>query len=168
MLTTIIDEYPDFPKKGISFKDIQPILKDPKVFKELINKMSSWKNLNNCDALVAIDARGFIFGTAIALNIDKPLVMARKVGKLPGDLVQGQYALEYGTNILSIQKKSLNGLQNFVIIDDLLATGGTVECVAKILLSENKNILGLSVVIELENLKGRKIFDFPVQSQVVF
>ena len=167
-LKKIIDNYPDFPKKGINFKDIQPILKDPEIFKKLINDMSSWEPLQDCDAIIAIDARGFIFGTSIAYKINKPLIMARKIGKLPGELLEGKYELEYGSNILSIQKKSLDEFKDFVIVDDLLATGGTVNCVANILASENKNILGLSVVIELEELYGRKSLSFPVRSQVLF
>ena len=130
--------------------------------------MSSWEPLRECDAIIAIDARGFISGTAIAFKINKPMIMARKIGKLPGDLLEGKYELEYGSNILSIQKKSLDLFKNFVIVDDLLATGGTVNCVANILSSENKNILGLSVVIELEELYGRKSLSFPVQSQILF
>ena len=167
-LKNFIDEYPNFPKKGINFKDIVPILKNPEVFKNLINDMSNWSIYDNADAIIAIDARGFIFGTAIALNITKPLILARKAGKLPGSLIESEYKLEYGTNKLSIQKKSIEEFENFVIVDDLLATGGTVECVSKILYSANKKVLGLSVVAELKGLYGRNCLDFPVKSQIEF
>ena len=93
-LENLIDEYPDFPKKGINFKDILPILKEPKIFKKLISDMSSWEAFQNCDAIVAIDARGFIFGTAIAIEIKKPLILVRKKGKLPGLLIQKEYDLQ--------------------------------------------------------------------------
>ena len=167
-LRKFIDEYPNFPKKGINFKDILPILKNPEIFKNLINDMSNWSIYDNADAIIAIDARGFIFGAAIAFKISKPLILARKVGKLPGILIENEYSLEYGTNKLSIQKKSIEEFENFVIVDDLLATGGTVGCVSKILNSANKQILGLSIVAELKELKGRDRLEFPVKSQIEF
>tara|TARA_B100001027_G_C16216619_1_gene307755 strand:+ start:285 stop:797 length:513 start_codon:yes stop_codon:yes gene_type:complete len=165
-LKSFIDEYQDFPKKGINFKDIIPIIKNPKIFKKLINDMSCWEPFQKCDAVLAIDARGFIFGTAIALEISKPLVLVRKTGKLPGTLIEENYDLEYGKDTLSVQKKSLEGLSNFVIVDDLLATGGTVKCVEKLLKVSNKKILGLAVVIELKELYGKKLFNFPVNAEV--
>ena len=110
-LNKFIDEYPDFPKKGINFKDILPILKNPEIFKQLIKDMSNWDFFNSCDAIVAIDARGFIFGTGIALEISKPLVLVRKKGKLPGSLIQKKYDLEYGSDSLCLQKKG-NGCIN--------------------------------------------------------
>lgn len=167
-LKNLIDEYPDFPKKGISFKDILPILKEPKIFKKLTIDMSSWEAFQNCDAIVAIDARGFIFGTAIALEIQKPLILVRKRGKLPGFLIEKEYELEYGSDSLCLQKKSLEGIESFVIVDDLLATGGTAKCVEKILTQENKKILGLSVVAELKDLCGKNLLNFPVKSEIVF
>ena len=165
-LNSFIDEYQDFPKKGINFKDILPILKNPQIFKKLIIDMSCWEPLQQCDAVLAIDARGFIFGTAIALEISKPLVLVRKTGKLPGALIEENYELEYGKDTLSVQKKSLEGLSNFVIVDDLLATGGTVKCVEKLLKVSNKKILGLAVVIELKELCGKKLFNFPVNAEI--
>ena len=95
-------------------------------------------------------------------------LISRKAGKLPGSLIESEYKLEYGTNKLSIQKKSIEEFENFVIVDDLLATGGTVECVSKILYSANKKVLGLSVVAELKGLYGRNCLDFPVKSQIEF
>lgn len=163
-----IKNYIDFPKKGILFKDISPILQDPKIFKKLIENMSSAKLFKMCDCIIAVDARGFVFGSAIAFNIEKPLIMARKPGKLPGKLSEKSYNLEYGKNSLSIQKDVLSKYNNFAIVDDLLATGGTVDCIFQILKESNKNIVGLSVVIELEFLKGRERFSFPVSSEMIF
>lgn len=165
-LKNFIDEYQDFPKKGINFKDILPILKNPQIFKKLIIEMSSWKPFQQCDAVLAIDARGFIFGSAIALEISKPLILVRKKGKLPGALFEENYELEYGSDTLSVQRKSLEGINNFVIVDDLLATGGTVKCVEKLLKVSNKKIIGLAVVIELEELCGKKLFNFPYKSEI--
>ena len=163
-----IDNYKDFPKKGIIFRDIFPLLREPDVFHEIVQQMSSNKVLRESEALLAIDARGFIWGSAIAFNLKKPLVVARKPGKLPGDLISKSYDLEYGTNSLSIQKKALKGLKNLHIVDDLLATGGTVKCVTDLLKGDGIKISGLSVVVELINLNGGSKFDFPVDSQIKF
>ena len=167
-LEKLILTYKDFPKKGINFKDVLEIMQEPEVFKELILKMSSSQILKKSEAIISIDARGFIFGSAIALESSKPMIVARKPGKLPGDLVTEKYNLEYGENSLSIQKKSLKKYNSFVIVDDLLATGGTVECVANILSRNDKEILGLLTVVELVTLKGRSKFNFPVESSISF
>ena len=164
----LIEDYPDFPTKGIIFKDILPILKDPETFKKLIDNMSAWPILRSCDAIIAIDARGFIFGSSIALSLSKPLILARKKGKLPGNVIESSYKLEYGENTLCIQSKSIEGYKNFVIVDDLLATGGTVECVANILKSKGKEIAGLSVVVELKELNGKSKFNFPIDKQIQY
>ncbi len=163
-LNGIIKNYEDFPKKGIIFKDILPILLEPNIFKTVIKRMAKWDKLNDCDAIVGIDARGFLFGAPLAFELSKPFVAARKPGKLPGELVGKSYQLEYGKNELSIQKSAIDKFNNFVIVDDLLATGGTVNCVGEILHREKKNILGLSVVIELEKLFGRDKIKFPIDS----
>jgi len=167
-LEKLILTYKDFPKKGINFKDVLEIMQEPEVFKELILKMSSSKILKNSEAIISIDARGFVFGSAIALQSSKPMIVARKPGKLPGDLITEKYNLEYGENSLSIQKKSLKKYNSFVIVDDLLATGGTVDCVANILSRNDKEILGLLTVVELVTLKGRSKFNFPVESSISF
>ena len=130
--------------------------------------MSNVDFLLESDAIISIDARGFIFGSAMALYTSKPLIFARKPGKLPGELVSKSYKLEYGKNSLSIQKKNLEKFNSFVIVDDLLATGGTVNCVYEILKSLNKEINGLSVVVELEELGARSKLPFKISSQVKF
>jgi len=166
-LSSVIKDYIDFPKKGIIFKDVLPILQNPDVFLELINKMSSSEIIINSDAIVAIDARGFIFGSAISLKVKKPMVLARKPGKLPGELITKDYSLEYGENSLSIQKSSIKNYKRFSIVDDLLATGGTAKSVSEILISQGKEVLGLSIVVELGELKAREKLGFPVISQIV-
>ena len=154
-LERLISSYKDFPKKGVVFRDVLEILQDPIIFSELIKNMSNVDFLLNSDAIISIDARGFIFGSAISLYTSKPLIFARKPGKLPGELLSNSYDLEYGKNSLSIQKKSLDKFNSFVIVDDLIATGGTVKCVYEILSSQNKKVNGLSVVVELEDLGAR-------------
>ena len=167
-LELAIDAYKDFPKEGIVFRDVLPILRNPDIFSDLINKMSSSDLLKNSDAIVAIDARGFIFGAAISFNLSKPLVVARKPGKLPGEIISKSYNLEYGSNSLSIQEKSLSEYETFFIVDDLLATGGTVNCVWDIINSKGKKITGLSVVIELKDLNAKSKLNFPVESQIIY
>ena len=163
-LIDLIDTYKDFPKKGIEFKDVLTVIQEPAIFKELILMMSSSKIVQNADAIISIDARGFIFGSAISLQASKPMIVARKPGKLPGELLQQNYSLEYGENSLSIQKKGLQKYNSYAIVDDLLATGGTVNCVSKMLKSNNKEITGLLVVVELMDLGGRSKINFPVES----
>jgi adenine phosphoribosyltransferase len=165
-LEELIPTYKDFPKEGIDFKDVLEIIQEPKVFNKLIIKMSSSQILKKSDAIISIDARGFIFGSAIALKSSKPMIVARKPGKLPGELETLNYNLEYGDNSLSIQKKSLKKYNSYTIVDDLLATGGTVDCVANLLKKNGKKILGLLTVVELVGLKGRSKLNFPVESSI--
>ena len=165
-LEDLILTYKDFPKKGIDFKDVLAILQYPDFFQDLILKMSSNQFLKNAEAIISIDARGFIFGSAIALESSKPMIVARKPGKLPGELITREYDLEYGKNSLSIQCDALKKFNSFVIVDDLLATGGTVNCVSRLLSDQKKKTLGLITVVELKKLKGRSTLGFPVQSMV--
>ena len=165
-LESLIKTYEDFPIKGIAFKDLLGITQNPEVFSELILKMSANQIIKDSEAIISIEARGFIFGSAISLQASKPMIVARKPGKLPGELLQENYNLEYGKNSLSIQKSALEKYNSFAIIDDLLATGGTVDCVAKLIKREGKVVSGLITVVELVDLCGRKRFDFPVKSEL--
>tara|TARA_B100001093_G_scaffold182767_1_gene175318 strand:+ start:294 stop:806 length:513 start_codon:yes stop_codon:yes gene_type:complete len=167
-LKELITTYYDYPKKGIEFKDVLGITQDPKIFKELIFNMSSSQIIRSADAIISIDARGFIFGSAISLQASKPMIVARKPGKLPGELYKKNYNLEYGENSLSIQKIGLQKYKSYAIVDDLLATGGTVNCVSNLLEDNNKEVKGLLVVVELLKLKGRLKLDFPVESSITF
>ena len=163
-LEDLILTYKDFPKKGIDFKDVLEILQYPEIFNDLILKMSSNEFLKNAEAIISIDARGFIFGSAVALESSKPMLVARKPGKLPGHILTREYDLEYGKNSLSIQSNALKKFNSFVIVDDLLATGGTVNCVSRLLKDQRKEVLGLITVVELKKLKARLKLDFPVES----
>ena len=167
-LKEFIDTYKDFPKKGIEFKDILGIIQEPRIFKELILKMSSSQIIKNAEAIISIDARGFIFGSAISLQASKPMIVARKPGKLPGELVENNYNLEYGENSLSIQKKALYKYNSYAIVDDLLATGGTLNCVSKILKENNKELTGILVVVELMKLQGKQKIDCPIESSITY
>ena len=163
-LEKFISTYENHPKRGVSFKDVIEIAQHPQIFQEVILEMATSKIIKEAEAIISIDARGFIFGSAISLQASKPMIVARKPGKLPGELVTKKYSLEYGENSLSIQKKALQKYNSFAIIDDLLATGGTVNCVSKLLNNNNKKVVGLLVVVELIKLEGRSKMEFPVES----
>ena len=167
-LESMIKTYDDFPQKGIAFKDILGIIQDTDVFKELILQMSSNHVIKKSEAIISIEARGFIFGSAISLQASKPMIVARKPGKLPGDLVQENYTLEYGSSSLSIQKEALKKFNSYAIVDDLLATGGTVDCVKRLLKGNGKELTGLVTVVELLDLKGREKLNFPIESVIKF
>ena len=167
-LIKLIEVYKDFPKKGVDFKDVLGIIQEPKIFKELILKMASSEIIKNAEAIISIDARGFIFGSAISFQASKPMIVARKPGKLPGELFKEDYNLEYGENSLYVQKKALQKYNSYAIVDDLLATGGTVNCVSKLLETNQKEVTGLLTVVELRKLGGRSKFNFPVESSLCF
>ena len=162
-----ITNYADFPEKGIIFRDLLGILREPNIFRDLINRMASSQEIQDSDAILAIEARGFIFGSALAFQSRKPMVVARKPNKLPGKLIKKKYDLEYGTNTLEIQGNSIEKYQKFNVVDDVLATGGTAKCVSDILLSLGKEINGYSIVLEIESLKGRRNLTSPVNSQIL-
>ena len=163
-LESLICTYNDFPKKGGYFKDLLGILQEPDVFNELIIEMASSEIIKKSEAIISIDARGFIFGSAISFQSSKPMIVARNPGKLPGDIYEENYELEYGSSKLAIQKNALKKYNSYAIVDDLLATGGTVKCVSNLLKKNGKNVTGLLAVIELRELKGRSKFDFPVET----
>ena len=163
-LEKFISTYENHPKRGVSFKDVIEIAQHPQIFQEVILEMAKSKIIKEAEAIISIDARGFIFGSAISLQASIPMIVARKPGKLPGELVTKKYSLEYGDNSLSIQKKAIQKYNSFAIIDDLLATGGTVNCVSELLKNNNKKVVGLLVVVELIQLKGRSKMEFPVES----
>ena len=167
-LKEFIDTYKDYPKEGIEFKDVLGIIQEPNIFRELILEMSSSQIIKNAEAIISVDARGFIFGSAISLQASKPMIVARKPGKLPGELVEKNYSLEYGESTLSIQKKALQKYSSYAIVDDLLATGGTVNCVSKILESNNKEVIGVLVVVELMKLEGKLKLNYPIESSITF
>jgi|TARA_B100000161_G_scaffold221484_1_gene166809 adenine phosphoribosyltransferase len=167
-LEEIISTYENYPKSGISFKDVIEIAQHPTNFRQVILEMSNSKLVKEAEAIISIDARGFIFGSAVSIQASKPMIVARKPGKLPGELITKKYSLEYGENSLSIQKKAIKKYNSFAIIDDLLATGGTVNCVSELLNSINKKVNGLLVVVELSKLEGRSKFNFPVESSIIF
>lgn len=163
-----IESYKNFPTKNILFRDITPILRDPKVFSELIKQMSERALIKDAECIVAVDARGFIFASSISYYLSKPFILARKPGKFPGELVESSYKLQYGKNSLGIQLESIESFKSFAIVDDLLATGGTAKAVSNLLNKQSKFITGLSVVVELGALNARSKFNFDVAYEVIY
>ena len=155
-LKRLIREVPDFPKKGILFYDITTLLKDKTGFATLIDKLAEHYIAQDVDLVLGMEARGFIFAPALAYRLNAGFVPVRKPGKLPAATVKYDYALEYGTNSLEIHKDAIQKGQRVLIVDDLLATGGTAEATAKLAASLGAKIAGLGFVVELEFLKGRE------------
>jgi adenine phosphoribosyltransferase len=157
-LKALIREVPDFPKKGILFYDITTLLKDRVGFATLIDALSEHYLNSQIDAVLAIEARGFIFGPALAYRLNAGFVPIRKPGKLPAETVKWSYELEYGLDTLEIHKDALKPGQKVIIVDDLLATGGTAQACVQLAKSLGAEITGLAFVVELDFLNGRKKF----------
>ena len=155
-LYDFIDEIQDFPKKGILFKDISPLLEDKNAFRLLILKMFRETKNYKIDLIAGIDSRGFLFSTILAHQLNIGSIMIRKPNKLPGNVIEKNYELEYGNSSLSLQKKrNLDG-KNLLIVDDLLATGGTVKCAEELIFEAGGKVVLIMVAIELNGLKGRE------------
>ena len=164
-----IRDVPDFPKRGIMFKDITPVLSDVNTLRASVKEMAApFMNLG-IDVVVGIESRGFIFGAPIADTLNCSFVPVRKPGKLPWKTESVSYELEYGTDALEIHEDAITEGQNVLIVDDLLATGGTAEATCKLVSKLGGNIKGLSVLIELEDLNGReRLNQYNVQSLVQY
>jgi len=164
-LKKLIREIPDFPKKGILFYDITTLLKDRLGFATLIDALAEYYLPQKVDLILGMEARGFIFGPALAYRLNAGFVPVRKPGKLPAPAARVEYELEYGTNILEIHKDAVQKGQRVIIVDDLLATGGTAEATTKLATSLGAEIAGLGFVVELDFLKGRdKLRQYDVYS----
>jgi adenine phosphoribosyltransferase len=146
----------DFPKKGINFYDISSLLANSALFNKAVNQMSYKVKKMKPTAIAAIDSRGFIFASIIAYKLKIKLIMIRKKGKLPGKIYKEKYKLEYGTNDLEIQKDFLSSSDNVIVVDDILATGGTFNAAFKLISKNNAKILGSISLLELVFLDGRK------------
>ena len=168
-LARAIRDVPDFPKAGILFKDITPVLADAHLFASSIERLTEHFKPGEVDAVVGIDARGFIFAAAAAFRLQCGFVPVRKKGKLPWQAYEESYDLEYGSNTIAIHTDAVRPGARVVLVDDLLATGGTAAAAARLLRRLGANILEISFLIELSFLKGReKLQGFPVRSLVVY
>ena len=168
-LAKSIRSIPDFPKPGILFRDITTLIKDKKAFKESVELIARKFAQEKIDYVVGVEARGFIFGGALATRLNVGFIPIRKKGKLPAKTKAITYNLEYGTDTLEIHQDALSPGDKVLIIDDLLATGGTVRAVADLVEAQGAKVLGLAFVIELVDLKGReKLKKYPIVSLVEF
>lgn len=168
-LEAFIRDVPDFPEKGIIFKDITTLLKDEKAFKHAADLMVEKYRDKHIDKIVGIESRGFIFGGIVAYKLGCGFIPARKPGKLPAETISEDYTLEYGKNTLELHVDSIEEGENVVIIDDLLATGGTALAVAKLVEKLKGNILGIEFLIELKFLNGiEKLQGYPVTSYIQY
>ena len=164
-LKDIIRDVKDFPKPGIVFKDITPLLANPQLFAYAVDRLAAFTRQNESDVVLAAEARGYLFGAAVAYKLGLPLVIVRKPGKLPHKTVSHTYELEYGTDTLEIHEDAIRKGQRVMLVDDLLATGGTIEACAKLVEKSGGVVAGCAFVIELSFLKGRqKIEEYEVFS----
>lgn len=155
---------PDFPKKGIMFQDITTLLKDPQAFKQVIDLLYQHFKNKGIDYVAAVESRGYLFGSPLAYKLDCGLVIIRKPGKLPAEVVRIEYDLEYGKDVLEIHKDAVEPNKNVLIIDDLLATGGTVTAACQLIEKIGAKVSAAAFVIELDTLKGRN--KLPAQTEV--
>ncbi len=168
-LKKLIREVPDFPKEGINFYDITTLLKDKDGLRETLDAMVEKYKDTKIDSIIGIESRGFIFATPMAHQLDAGFIPVRKPGKLPAETETASYQLEYGEDILEIHKDAINEGDNILIVDDLLATGGTAEAVIKLVEKLKGNIVGVSFLCELTFLKGReKLNGYDVHSFIKY
>ena len=163
-----IADVPDFPKPGILFKDIMPLFANPPAFRSVVYTMADyWKR--DIDGVVALDARGFLFGAPLALELGIPFAPVRKSGKLPGKVHSIDYGLEYGTDKVDIQENAFPKGSRILIVDDVLATGGTAKAAAELVERIGCRVAGFAFLIELADLGGReKISAYHIQSLVTY
>src|SRR2546430_14156029 len=168
-IESAIRNIPDFPKAGIQFKDIAPVLADARLFSGCIDLLTQDIKPGTVDAVVGIDARGFIFAAGAAVKLEAGFVPVRKKGKLPYQTHEQEYDLEYGTSTIAVHVDALKAGSRVLLIDDLLATGGTAAAAAALVQKLGGEILEISFLIELKFLNGRaKLNQYPVRSLVVY
>ena len=168
-LKKYIRDVPDFPKKGIIFKDITTLVKEPEVFKYTIDQLVGKYQDASIDKIVSVEARGYIFGGVLAYKLNCGFIPVRKPGKLPGDTLSMDYTLEYGTNTVEIHKDGIKSGDNVLVFDDLLATGGTVHATCKLIEKLGGNVIGCAFLINLKFLDGtERLKDYPVFSLIEY
>ena len=168
-LTDYINDIPDFPKKGILFRDISPLLKSPEGWGVAMRQLGLFCERINPDLIVGIESRGFIVGSALATQQRMGFVPVRKKGKLPGKVLGVDYTLEYGKDRLEIQSDAFEGNPRVLLVDDLLATGGTVKAASQLIEKAGGQLVGCQFIIELSALKGREsIPNVPINSLIEY
>ena len=158
-LKKYIRSVPDYPKKGILFRDITTLIKNKDAFKECIDQMAKILNKLDCDKIVGIESRGFIFSSPLSYNLSKPNILMRKKNKLPAEKYSVNFKLEYGNATLEIHKDSIRPKEKIIVVDDLIATGGTSKAAAKLVEKCGGEIAGFIFVINLFDLGGKKLLE---------
>ncbi|TMF36349.1 MAG: adenine phosphoribosyltransferase [Chloroflexi bacterium] len=168
-LKTYVRDVPDYPQKGIIFRDITPLLGDKKIFREVVELMSKAWAADPPDLVAGIEARGFIPGSAVSVRLGAGFVPIRKTGKLPWMTVMESYDLEYGTDQLEVHSDAVQPGQKVLIVDDVLATGGTASAAVRLIRKLGANVVGVQVLIELGYLAGRqRLQDVKLVSEIVY
>jgi adenine phosphoribosyltransferase len=166
---SFIREVPDFPKPGILFYDITTLLKDPKAFSAIADELTKYYQAQRISKVVGIESRGFIYGGVLAQRLNAGFVPVRKPGKLPADNFEVKYSLEYGSNSLAIHRDAINMGERVLIVDDLLATGGTAAATVSLVRQLGGEIVGLDFLVELKGLNGRqKLTGYPVHTTILY
>ena len=164
-----IREIPNWPKKGVNFKDITPLIGDGKVFKNIVDILAKPYLNKKIDKIVGIDARGFLLAAPLAYRLKTGMAIVRKKGKLPSEIVSQKYALEYGSNIIEMHKDSILPGERVILVDDVLATGGTMKAAIDLVKKLKGKIIGIDFLIELNFLKGRSKFnEYKIRSLVKY
>lgn len=166
---SLIREVPDFPKPGILFYDITTLLKDARAFSAIADQLTAYYQGQKIDKVVGIESRGFIYGGTLAQRLNAGFVPVRKPGKLPADSFEVKYNLEYGSNSLVIHRDAISKGERVLIVDDLLATGGTAAATVSLVRQLGGEIAGLDFLVELKGLNGRdKLVGYPVHSMILY
>ena len=155
-LKSHIVEVPDFPKPGISFKDITPVLKHPPAFRWVIDTMYEEYKDKGVDLVLGVESRGFFFGAPLAIQLARGFIPVRKPGKLPRERISASYALEYGVDALEVHRDAIKPGQRIILVDDVLATGGTIAACAQLVRKLGGEVLGICFLMELSFLNGRE------------
>lgn len=168
-----LEEYvrtiPNFPEEGVMFRDVTSVLQDKDGLRMSVDQMQEFLEGIEFDLILGPESRGFIFGVPIAYNMHKPFIPIRKKGKLPYETIEQEYDLEYGTEIVEIHKDAIKPGQKVVIVDDLIATGGTIEAITKLVDKLGGEVVKIVFLIELEGLKGRdKLIGYDVESVIKY
>ncbi len=168
-LESLIRDVPDFPTPGVMFKDITTLLKDPAALRQVLDEFTEAYKDAKVDIVVGIESRGFIFGAPLADRLGAGFVPVRKLGKLPAKTIAADYTLEYGTNTIEMHEDAIIPGQQVLIVDDLLATGGTVEATARLVRQLGGEVVALAFLIELKFLKGReRLPDYPITALIQY
>jgi len=168
-IKALIKDVPDFPKPGIVFKDITPLLSDPDAFASITDRLAEQVRRHPADAILAIESRGFIFGSALADRVRLPMHLVRKRGKLPRETVSVEYELEYGTDHVEVHADAIRPGGRYLVVDDVIATGGTAAAVARLVAQQGGTVAACLFVLELGFLDGRSALgDVAIESLLTF